>query len=131
LTQINAAAPGRARLQPFSAPEDTERVQMSETDQTTEERIRVRAYHLWLADGCPEGREMEFWERAKELQGIIDNPTSGQLPNPMTRHHGEIQPELPVEEAELMENLGEFPSRLTDQGDRPGTPMAAKKPHKT
>jgi len=103
---------------------------MSETDQATEERIRVRAYHLWLADGCPEGREMEFWERAKELQGIIDNPTSGQLPNPMTQHNGEIPPEQPVEEAELMENLGEFPSRLTDQGDRPATPMAAKRARK-
>jgi len=103
---------------------------MSETDQATEERIRVRAYHLWLADGCPQGREAEFWERAKELQGIIDNPGSGQLQNPMTQHHGEIQPEQPVEEAELMDNLGEFPTRLTDQGDRRSTPMAAKKPHK-
>ena len=130
LTQINATEPGRARLQPFSAPENKEGVQMSETDQATEERIRVRAYHLWLADGCPQGREAEFWERAKELQGIIDNPTSGQLPNPMTQHHGEIPTAEPVEEAELMDNLGEFPSRLTDQGDRRATPMAAKKPLK-
>lgn len=45
----------------------------------------------------------------------------------MTQHHGEIQPEQPVEEAELMENLGEFPNRLTDQGDRLATPMAAKR----
>jgi hypothetical protein len=123
--------PGVRDCDSFPYRQTKEGTQMSDTDQTTEERIRVRAYHLWLADGCPQGREAEFWERAKELQGIIDNPTSGQLPNPMTQHHGEIQPLEPVEEAELMDNLGEFPSRLTDQGDRRATPMAAKKPHKT
>ena len=100
---------------------------MSDGNEAHEERIRVRAYHLWLADGCPEGHGMEYWERAKELQGIIDNPTAGQLPNPMTQHNGEIQPEQPVEEAELMDNLGEFPNRLTDQGDRRATPMATKR----
>jgi hypothetical protein len=114
-------------------PAKTESTNMSDTDKATEaheERIRVRGYHLWLADGCPEGREAEFWERARELQAIADNPTAGQLPNPMTLHHGAIPPEQPVEEAELMDNLGEFPSRLTDQGDRRATPIAAHKPHK-
>jgi hypothetical protein len=102
---------------------------MSDTDKDHEERIRVRAYHLWLADGCPHGRDLEYWERAKELQAIADNPTAGQLPNPMTQHRGEIPlSEEPVEEAEIMENLGEFPGRLTDQGDRQQTP--AVKPRK-
>jgi hypothetical protein len=36
-------------------------------------------------------------------------------------------PPEPVEEAELMENLGEFPSRLTDQGDRSPVPAAKHK----
>ncbi len=31
----------------------------------TEEDIRVRAYHLWEADGRPHGRDLEFWERAR------------------------------------------------------------------
>jgi hypothetical protein len=31
-------------------------------------------------------------------------------------------PESPVEEAEIMENLGEFPARLADQGDRMTAP---------
>ncbi|MDA8252793.1 MAG: hypothetical protein M0Z28_26990, partial [Rhodospirillales bacterium] len=57
-------------------------------------------------------------------------PQSGLLPNPMTRHHGEILPAEPVEEAEIMENLGEFPSRLTDQGDRLPTPTARKRAHR-
>ena len=103
---------------------------MSDTDKDHEERIRVRAYHLWLADGCPQGRDLEYWERAKELQAIEDNPTAGQLPNPMAQHHGQVPPsEEPVEEAEIMENLGEFPSGFTDQGDRQQTP-AVKKPRK-
>lgn len=43
-------------------------------------RIRERAYHLWEADGRPNGREDEFWERAEELLGMEDNATSGQQP---------------------------------------------------
>ena len=29
------------------------------------EAIRVRAYYLWEQAGCPEGGDIEFWERAK------------------------------------------------------------------
>ena len=32
----------------------------------TEEDIRVRAYHLWEADGRPFGRDLEFWARAQQ-----------------------------------------------------------------
>ena len=43
---------------------------MSESPQEnaaeSEHRIRERAYHLWEADGRPEGRAEEYWERAKE-----------------------------------------------------------------
>ena len=43
---------------------------MSESPQEnaaeSEHRIRERAYHLWDADGRPEGRAEEYWERAKE-----------------------------------------------------------------
>jgi hypothetical protein len=31
-------------------------------------RIRERAYHLWEADGRPEGREQEDWERAEAME---------------------------------------------------------------
>ena len=41
---------------------------MSESSQVntpnSEHRIRERAYHLWEADGSPEGRAQEYWERA-------------------------------------------------------------------
>ena len=30
-----------------------------------EQRIRERAYLLWEADGRPEGREIDYWERAR------------------------------------------------------------------
>ena len=33
-----------------------------------EDRVRVRAYHLWEAEGRPEGREGEFWARALRLE---------------------------------------------------------------
>ena len=35
----------------------------------TEHRIRERAYLLWEAEGRPEGREIEYWERAQHLIG--------------------------------------------------------------
>jgi hypothetical protein len=31
-----------------------------------EDHIRVRAYHLWEASGRPEGRDLEFWEQARQ-----------------------------------------------------------------
>lgn len=50
---------------------------MSESSQENirdcEHRIRERAYHLWEADGCPEGRAQEYWERA---QASINNEDS-------------------------------------------------------
>ena len=100
---------------------------MAIADRDHKRLIRARAQRLWRADGSPKGRLSDYLERARELQGIEDNPTAGQLPNPMTQHHGEIPPAEPVEEAEIMENLGEFPGRLTDQGDRLPAPMTRKK----
>ncbi|MDR5753480.1 MULTISPECIES: DUF2934 domain-containing protein [unclassified Caballeronia] len=33
--------------------------------QSLEAQIRVRAYHLWEADGRPDGRAEEFWRLAQ------------------------------------------------------------------
>jgi hypothetical protein len=80
----------------------------------TEQRIRERAYHLWREEGCPDGRDAEIWERARELQAIADSAGSGLLP---------ISAGEPViDEAELQENLGEFPDRFADQGEKTPTP---------
>ena len=89
-----------------------------------ESRIAARAHHLWEADGSPAGREQDYRDQAEFLIGIEENADAALLPNP------ETEPNSPavtgVEEAELEENLGEFPSRNTDQGDRRQTPMTKR-----
>jgi hypothetical protein len=92
-----------------------------EKDPAREARIRTGAYRLWEVEGRPHGRDVEFWERARELDAIETNP-AGQLPNPIVE-----APKPIIEEAELQANLGEFPGRMTDQGDRPQTPSAKRR----
>jgi Protein of unknown function (DUF2934) len=88
-----------------------------------EQRIRELAYHLWEQDGRPHGRDVEFWQRARELVAIEENPEAGLLPNPMSRPATATGRPEGVEEAEIQANYGEFPNRFTDQGERPQTPM--------
>lgn len=85
-----------------------------------EDRIRSHAYQLWQAAGCPDGRDEEFWEKAKELVAIEDNQ---KLALKKVNDYGESQPwDEPVEPPESIENQGEFPG-LADQGDeQPRTP---------
>ena len=49
----------------------------------SEHRIRERAYQLWEEEGRPEGRDIEYWERARCLIGIEDNADAahGQIPD--------------------------------------------------
>ena len=93
-----------------------------------EERVRERAYHLWEADGKPHGRDVEYWQRARELVAMEENAGAGRLPNP--QNHPEASRQTGVEEAEIQENLGEFPDRFTDQGDVQATPSAAHSPRR-
>ncbi len=37
---------------------------MNEEVKKTDERVRVRAYHLWEKDGRPHGQNDEYWTRA-------------------------------------------------------------------
>lgn len=87
------------------------------------ERIRERAYFMWLDEGCPEGRDEDYWERARELQAMADHPGTGLLPNPSSGPDARPGPEQPIEEASIQDNLGEFPDRVADQGERRVTPM--------
>ena len=91
-----------------------------------ERQIHERARRMWRDDGRPRGRLPEYVARAREIQALEDHPQSGMLPNPMARHHGEIVPPEPVEKAEILEILGEFPGLLTDPGDRLPAPMTKK-----
>jgi hypothetical protein len=97
---------------------------LDENDPVRQQRIREEAYRLWEADGRPSGRDLEYWERARELVGMMESAGAGQLPNPET--HPTMVNGLPegVEEAEIQENYGEFPDRFADQGEWQQTPTA-------
>jgi DUF2934 family protein len=34
---------------------------------TTEQRIRMKAYEIWLREGCPEGSDQRHWDMAKKF----------------------------------------------------------------
>jgi hypothetical protein len=92
---------------------------LDDSNQARHHRIRERAYHLWAADGSPHGRSDEYWERARELVGMEESPHTGEIPaNTPDRDNV-------IDEAVLQDNLGEFPGRLTDQGERAATPSRA------
>jgi hypothetical protein len=77
-----------------------------------ERRIREKAYELWVEEGRPEGREHDHWERARVLVAIAEDRTS------LVPVTNEERPE----EASIQQNLGEFPTALTDEGDRRQVP---------
>ncbi|HUB13075.1 MAG TPA: DUF2934 domain-containing protein [Acetobacteraceae bacterium] len=93
-----------------------------------EQRVRERAYHLWEADGKPHGRDVEYWQRARELVAIEDNGDAGRLPNPQYR--ADSIRETSVEAAEIQENLGDFPDRFADQGEVQPTPAPVHSPRR-
>jgi len=96
------------------------------TNPAREHRVRERAYHLWEADGKPHGRDLEYWERARELVTMEASAGAGLLPNPQS--HPDSLREAGVEEADIQENLGEFPDRFTDQGEVQPTPTRRRSP---
>jgi hypothetical protein len=91
-----------------------------------DEQIALRGRRMWREAGSPKGREGDYLELARELQAFRDHPNAALLPNPMIAHPEPSTTGEPVEEAELVENLGEFPGR-TDQGDRVQAPMTKRK----
>jgi hypothetical protein len=93
-----------------------------------EARIREQAYRLWEQDGGPHGRDAEYWERARELVGIQESPGAGLVHETILRNTA-VDGET-IEEASIQENLGEFPDRFTDQGDRRETPMTREQAKK-
>jgi hypothetical protein len=84
-----------------------------------EERIRRKAYELWLAEGRPEGRDRDHWELARELIAIEDSQKTTLRPPPR-------EDEEPVEPPEAFENQADVPG-LTDQGEgEPGPTREAE-----
>src|SRR5215217_8175446 len=74
-----------------------------------DERVRLRAYEIWLNEGRPEGRDARHWEMAREIVGYEDARRSTLIPG--NGGAGE-----PAEPSIAFENQSEMPS-LTDQGD--------------
>lgn len=37
--------------------------------ESREQRIRERAYQLWIEEGCPHGRALDHWTKAAALVG--------------------------------------------------------------
>ncbi|HUN40389.1 MAG TPA: DUF2934 domain-containing protein [Acetobacteraceae bacterium] len=93
-----------------------------------EQRVRERAYHLWEADGKPHGRDVEYWQRARELIAMEENGESARLPNPQI--HAKSARESGIEEAEIQDDLGEFPDRFADQGEVQPSPTPADSPRR-
>ena len=91
-------------------------------DEELAQRIRERAYHLWEADGCPEGQAQEYWDRAETLTRMEEAPHAGELPNPASLPGADPNAPDVIDEASIQENLGEFPDRFSDQGERAQTP---------
>jgi hypothetical protein len=48
-----------------------------QNDEEGEQKIRERAYLIWLSEGEPEGRDKEHWEMARiEIQGETGTPSN-------------------------------------------------------
>ena len=71
-----------------------------------EQRIRERAYRIWVDEGQPEGRDKEHWELAEFAIAQEDGLATTLLPP--------VPPQ--PEPIEAIVNQGEFPT-LVDQGE--------------
>jgi hypothetical protein len=95
------------------------------TNPDREQRVRERAYHLWEFDGKPHGRDVEYWERARELVGLEESAGNGHLANPQKTP--DSRRKTGIHEAAVQDNLGEFPNRLADQGEVKPTPATKRR----
>ncbi len=86
-----------------------------------EQRIREKAYQIWIDEGRPEERADAHWDMATELVAIEENQLLTLKP---VQNHSSISPSgEPVEPLLAVENAGEFPT-LTDQGEETAYPTA-------
>ena len=83
--------------------------------QDSEHRTRERAYHLWEADGRPEGRAQEYWERA---QASVNDDDS-ELPA-LTGTPGNVPQADVAAEREIAERVGtqQKPAAPQQKNDR-------------
>ena len=87
-----------------------------------EQRIRERAHQIWMEEGQPEGREDAHWEMARELVAQQDGQHLATEPNPAAKGKQRARGDESAEPLQAVENLGDLPGALTDQGDRQAYP---------
>ena len=66
-----------------------------------EDKVRVRAYHLWEAEGRPEGREGEFWTHALQLEQQESAP--GNVAGPPKTKHAAAAKSSPAKSAKALQ----------------------------
>jgi hypothetical protein len=89
---------------------------MNRSSPVTEERIRERAYRLWLEEGQPEGKDAEHWEKARELLALESDPEEGK--KGIAEGFNKTGPwGEPVEQTAALKSQGEFPA-TPDQGEQ-------------
>jgi hypothetical protein len=87
------------------------------------ERVRRRAYQIWLEEGRPEGRESTHWDMASELVAIEDQ--QAKTTKPVRRSAGDT--EVAAHRAEPpapAAAMGELPT-ITDEGEQTYPPSRA------
>lgn len=67
--------------------------------QDLEQRIRERAYHLWMADGCRDGEAEQYWLTAERDVLVEFAATAAPVesaPKPRSRRAASADPALKV-----------------------------------
>lgn len=72
----------------------------------SEEAVRLRSYFIWQREGCPEGRQAEHWQRARDELAAEQARALAQV----SRFDSAIMPRV---------RISRRPSRVTaERGDR-------------
>lgn len=77
----------------------------------SEEAIRMRSYYIWISDGCPEGKDLEHWQRAKrelESEGRSSVARTSDWKNDVMPCLRVMQPPSRL----IAQRLGNFPAAL-------------------
>jgi hypothetical protein len=80
------------------------------------ERVRQRAYRLWVEEGCPEGRSDVHWDKARELVVVEERQKPATKADAPAEEAGG-----PAEPSGAVERAGGFPIS-TDQGEERPAP---------
>ena len=92
-----------------------------------EERIRRFAYHIWLKEGRPQGRDAIHWDRARELVAIEDSQRATAKPvrrdwNDPTLAADTVEPAGPAANADELPTMTERGEQLGEQLNPPKRP---------